>query len=942
MSLRASKHIFTGSTTPINSYDSSKTSIGSLIVQNTGPNPEDKYIGPVPNGIARPMQEVVHTGNVATVSATVVTGSGTSFTSSMTGMLIGFGSTNPAKVTTWYTLGAWTSATVIAITSGPTIGTTTPFVIVSNIPCMYPHAITYSSTIDWVFMIENSTAASASRKVMMYEFNKTTSTYTWIGFINLTLPTSTAHTIRGFRALRYIHNTGTVSVSDNTVVGVGTSFTNFQGSSSIMRIGFGTTDPTAVSTWYTIFDFTSNTNIVLDASLSFPPGTPYVVEELGFALVTTNATVTNGGLFLAKGISLQQFTKTGTTIPAATSSMGMTAVYWLSDAGTTANVVTNIAACGLTIQPEVNKGLHYAYIPDGVGSSYMKVYRYNLRATGTVAAGKMTMSVAYTTSGTVTVASGVVTASGTPFTSAMVGMKIGFGSTSPALITTWYTIGTYTSTSSVTLTNLTVNVGAGSSYIVDSADVLCTGNELVAGTVVGVNNGRIGTLNHGPGAGVESLYFVTSTRIYRADLSKIYAGNLDWISDNRPEIPPGSVSTFPATSALNAIEIADAIDRLIVLTTGATGFRNYVTKYPTMAGDAFDHIWGMDNKQQDQILAGGSAYITSGTVQVSTTTVTGTNTFFTAAMVGFRIGFGTTDPTAVSTWYTISAWTSSTSITLSSSAGSIGGGSSYVIDWNSKTAIHFNTASQVTSVWSQNGIAHIIKHGVTSALNQMYSLPFGAHWTYAESTKQRVITPVIYTPDCAGFQRVVVINKDRIGSGEFSVLLEPFRVYYRTKGIYDNTGSWTLAVKDGDLTGLGAYPRIQLMLEFPTIGWFCAPSRITSLTVIYSDTATTTDSHYQPSVAKSDSANKRFAWRFSTAFGGTVPTLRVRIYNALTGDLLIDDYTVNSKGTWNKLTDGGNTWGSYNTSDKGNETTYISYTPASLGDNIKVRIVLTQ
>jgi hypothetical protein len=66
------------------------------------------------------------------------------------------------------------------------------------------------------------------------------------------------------------------------------------------------------------------------------------------------------------------------------------------------------------------------------------------------------------------------------------------------------------------------------------------------------------------------------------------------------------------------------------------------------------------------------------------------------------------------------------------------------------------------------------------------------------------------------------------------------------------------------------------------------------------------------------------------------------LYNAVTGDLLIDDSTVSPDGTWEKTTDG-TTWSAYGTlSDKSNETTYIRYTPASLGDNIKVRAVLTQ
>ncbi len=61
----------------------------------------------------------------------------------------------------------------------------------------------------------------------------------------------------------------------------------------------------------------------------------------------------------------------------------------------------------------------------------------------------------------------------------------------------------------------------------------------------------------------------------------------------------------------------------------------------------------------------------------------------------------------------------------------------------------------------------------------------------------------------------------------------------------------------------------------------------------------------------------------------------------MTNDILVDDYTTSSTGTWEKSTNG-TSWGSYNTTDKGNDTTYIRYTPASLGDNIKVRAVLTQ
>jgi hypothetical protein len=103
-----------------------------------------------------------------------------------------------------------------------------------------------------------------------------------------------------------------------------------------------------------------------------------------------------------------------------------------------------------------------------------------------------------------------------------------------------------------------------------------------------------------------------------------------------------------------------------------------------------------------------------------------------------------------------------------------------------------------------------------------------------------------------------------------------------------------------------------------------------------------THSCFQPSASLSSALNKRFAWRFAVAFSGTVPALRIRLYNAVNGDLLVDDSTVNPDGTWEKATDGV-TWVAYGTlSDKSNETTYIRYTPASLGDNIKVQAILTQ
>jgi hypothetical protein len=935
-------------------------------------------------------------GTVA-VSTTTVTGTGTFFSSSMVGMRIGFGSFYIGGVTTWYTISGYTSPTSITIsTSAGTVSAGSTYIITGYdstktsigpsmiqksgynpednfigpfpvpvarpyeestiISGMYPHVISVSSTIDWVFLTENMITATAARRVILYEFNKTSFTYNWKGFITATFPSALANVTRGFRALRYLHTTGTVAVaapvsvyatgtvtvaiagtvthsatgflpahvglmigfgstnpaqincwypiisntSTSVLVAAGISsayaaLTPFVIASSVVtgtntkfveegiaaganaisaaglssglgpRIGFGSTDPTQITQWYQIGRITSDTSINLVTSPGvIAAGTPYVIEELRFVWTLTNATAINGGLFLLKGVGYMDFTTAGNLFPTiATAVDNQRGVYWLSDAGTTAgtNVVTNTSPCGCAIVPEVNKGLHYAYVIDGTGSTFVKVFRYNLRATGTITAGKMLMTLAYTTAGTVTVSSGVVSGSGTAFTAVMIGMKIGFGSTSPALITTWYEIASYTSGTSITLTNLTVNVGAGSAYIIDSADVISTATQLVTGTISALNNGRVGTLRHGAGKDVPSLYFVTTSRIYRAAISGIFAGNLDWISDNRPEIPPGSITTFPLTTALNTIEISDAIDRLIVLTTGTTAFKQYVTRYPAVAGDQFDRVFGLDDKQIDQSTADSSA------------------------------------------------------------------------------PIHFNTNSLPTSVWSQNGIAHIIKHIVASTSCQMYALPLGAHWYYTEFSDERVITPAMQTPDCISFKRMMTSVVDHLGSEEFRLPTASILSYYRTNGITDNSGSWIPVPEDGNLNGLSPASEIQFMFEFTTISLLGIPGRLMSVAVLYEDYST--ESHYQPSSGKTIEASKQFSWRFATAFGTTVPTLRVRLFDAVTGGLLVDDNTATPLGTFDKTIDGGSNWITYNTTDKSNEITYIRYVPATLPDNIKIRALLT-
>lgn len=452
----AIEHIFTGLTTPIASYDSTKTNLGTLIQQRTGATDLDNFAGPMPIGMARPMEA--------------------------------------------------SSATTAGLL----------------------HAIPWSSDTDWVFVADNSTAA-LTRRIAFYEYTKSTSTFNWKGAIVLNFVTNTGNkTIRGIRALRTTHISGTVGVSGTAVTGSSTQFqTDRIGAGA--RIGFGSTDPTQITTWYNIASIASDTSITLSTSAgTVGSGTAYVIEELRLALAITNATLTNGGLFLVKGLNYSTFTPAAPNIAEAGTSDNIQGIYWLADAGT----VTNTVAAGLGIDDTSSNTQHYCWVLNGTTTA--QIFKYNLRTSLTsITAGKTT-----------------------------------------------------------------------------SAFVFATG---VSGTLTGttsqLNNGRIITAAHGPGSGVKSFYFATTTRIYRCAESGITTGTTNFLTDNMVEIPPGGASTYALGSAMQSVDYADSIDRFIIMSSGAAGIRSYVTKYNTVS-DQFDHIFLCDDKQLDQSLAdsGGPAH----------------------------------------------------------------------------------------------------------------------------------------------------------------------------------------------------------------------------------------------------------------------------------------------------------------------------------------------
>lgn len=410
-----------------------------------------------------------------------------------------------------------------------------------------------------------------------------------------------------------------------------------------------------------------------------------------------------------------------------------------------------------------------------------------------------------------------------------------------------------------------------------SAFVAKTGQQTTSGNLSQYDAITVAIPQHGFSSGVSSIFGVTDTFVYRIPEANVVDSSTSFIMDHMPYAPPGGSSTFATDNVLAQVRYAGGKMDTFLFTTGITSPNDIPGKLYLGKYDAAPNQWQ-------------------------------------------RVALIDTKQQDQST----------------ADAG--------VTPFPSNSIYPF--AGNVT-----NGILYLLRGANSQDYSQLYALPVGADWDYAKTPTSidttnfisgdvaRAISPALSTPDCIRYSRVAVANDVLLGSEELGMSTEPFRLYWRTTGITDNTGNWNLILPPWDLTGIGPSDQIQFMFEFRTFGPTCIPARIYGLVCSYEQLVT--NANYLPSVANSSVAANRFAWRFATAFGGTVPTLTVYLYNDATNDLILSDNTANAtKGTFEKSTNGGGAWGAYNTTDKSNETTYIRYTPSYLPNGAKVRAYL--
>ena len=577
------------------------------------------------------------------------------------------------------------------------------------------------------------------------------------------------------------------------------------------------------------------------------------------------------------------------------------------------------------------------------------------------------------TAGTVAVSGTAVTGTSTLYQTngACAGNRIGFGSTDATAITTWYEIASVDSETGITLTGSAGTIAGGTAYVIEDLRLL------VGVTSVTTSLGGVYMIE---GIRVEQFTSVGGTVPAAVSSDKIrqcvflkdaltgtalvtFGGVLEPSVNNQTQ-HAWLIHTLanPIMQKYNiraALTIASgSTTSALVLLTGAGGV---LTGIPAQLNNACYAVAGHGPGSGVACIYFTTATRVYRTDNVASITAAST-TWLMDSML--EIPPGTTNTFSSTGALSTIDYSSTIDRFIISPSGAAQGRpyvTRYLTDGSQYDRIILNDTRQMDQtsadsnttpfpsinqsgmvVWSVGGLSYFARFGTTATVNQVWAVPLGADWESAATTNCRVLFPRMTLTNASTFVRAFFSTSQVIGGATGRNLgMTPCaaRLYYRTAGISNNSGAWTLLEEDGDMSGVSGTAEIQFMCEY-RVDNHMIPGRVHAVGVAYTDTGSSPSSYWQESVGKSSVANAQFAWRFKIAYGTVIPRLRIRLYNAVTGALLDDDDTTTLAGTWEKSTNG-TTWGAWSTADKGNETTYLRWTPVAVSA-VTVRPLLTE
>lgn len=566
--------------------------------------------------------------------------------------------------------------------------------------------------------------------------------------------------------------------------------------------------------------------------------------------------------------------------------------------------------------------------------------------------------------GNVSVSGTSVVGSGTTFQSSRIasGSRIGFGTTDATQVSTWYDIASISGDTTLTLSGSAGTITSGTSYVIEELRVYCTHARAAtftnAGLIVvkGIHEGIFGS----PTNISESTNVDNIRAFYKLDpggTENQYPNGLvidDPVSDTEQYC---YVYNRPANSATNLEFIKFNVRAALTLVSGVTNsaftlrtgsalltgtqllsnIRLATTSHGPASGVKSIYLLTTTRLYAcplSLITSGSTSFLAYAHIQ----TPPGTFNTFNTSTYGYFDYVGSIDTFV----------TASSAVPLQMNLEKFGDVATRYFYPNigrirnpstaADTGEFYTNSGTLTNIWAENGILYSLV-GTTTA-NYIYVIPINADSDFAINTNQYVTTPVINTPGCTGFYSVTLDMDQFSGSDILGSVADNVRLYVRTTGISGNTGTWLRVPDNGDISTLvGGANQIQVAVTWQTMGMLGSYPWVYSVNVIYEDGSQ--DSHYLPSLANSSASSRIFAFYQAQLWNSNIPNLRIRLYNATTGFLILDDdVTTSLYGTWEYSSNGGSTWNAWNSSQDvvGN---YIKYTASSLPANTLIRALLT-
>lgn len=250
--------------------------------------------------------------------------------------------------------------------------------------------IRYTKNLDYLFTINNSN----TQNIQYMIYNRKENKFYQGGVVNIFFRGTTNMYIYDADINVESSSDGYITVSGNTVTGTNTRF-NSSGFSVGSRIGFGSTNPEAITEWYEVASIISDTSLTLTETLSktYPPNSPYIIEEV--IMLSANYWNTSpynlGGVYITKGMNFT-FMKHNNTVPFATTVDRIRATYRIINSGT--NLITY--AGSLVSLPKVSNNEHIFYASIEQGNT-LRIACFNAKAPLTLTAGESTSALKFIT-----------------------------------------------------------------------------------------------------------------------------------------------------------------------------------------------------------------------------------------------------------------------------------------------------------------------------------------------------------------------------------------------------------------------------------------------------------------------------------------------------------------------------------------------------------------